>query len=87
MSEAPPAKRPRETPKKPVPITLLSGFLGTGKTTLLKHLLENKAHAQQLLPALRLLECTLLCRLCLSTCAQCDRPGTLGPSCGARALS
>ncbi|GAX21281.1 hypothetical protein FisN_1Lh111 [Fistulifera solaris] len=27
--------------KKPVPITLLSGFLGTGKTTTLKHLLEN----------------------------------------------
>ena len=27
----------------PVPITLLSGFLGAGKTTMLKHLLENKA--------------------------------------------
>ena len=26
---------------KPVPITLLSGFLGTGKTSALKHLLEN----------------------------------------------
>ena len=26
---------------QPVPITLLSGFLGTGKTTTLKHLLEN----------------------------------------------
>jgi len=26
----------------PVPMTLLSGFLGTGKTTALKHLLENK---------------------------------------------
>ena len=26
---------------KPVPMTLLSGFLGTGKTTALKHLLEN----------------------------------------------
>ena len=25
----------------PVPMTLLSGFLGTGKTTTLKHLLEN----------------------------------------------
>ena len=25
----------------PVPMTLLSGFLGTGKTTALKHLLEN----------------------------------------------
>lgn len=24
------------------PVTLLSGFLGTGKTTALKHLLENK---------------------------------------------
>lgn len=29
-----------ETAKSPVPITLLSGFLGTGKTTALKHLLE-----------------------------------------------
>jgi CobW/HypB/UreG, nucleotide-binding domain len=29
------------TTKGPVPITLLSGFLGTGKTTTLKHLLEN----------------------------------------------
>ena len=28
--------------KKPVPVTLLSGFLGTGKTTALKHLLENR---------------------------------------------
>jgi G3E family GTPase len=26
----------------PVPVTLISGFLGTGKTTALKHLLENK---------------------------------------------
>ena len=25
-----------------IPVTLLSGFLGTGKTTLLKHILENK---------------------------------------------
>lgn len=25
-----------------VPITILSGFLGAGKTTMLKHLLENK---------------------------------------------
>jgi len=24
------------------PVTLLSGFLGTGKTTVLKHILENK---------------------------------------------
>ena len=29
-----------------VPITTLSGFLGTGKTTLLKHLLENKQGLQ-----------------------------------------
>jgi G3E family GTPase len=28
--------------RKPVPMTLLSGFLGTGKTSALKHLLENK---------------------------------------------
>lgn len=27
---------------EPIPITLLSGFLGTGKTTTLKHLLENR---------------------------------------------
>jgi AAA+ ATPase superfamily predicted ATPase len=27
----------------PTPITLLSGFLGTGKTSTLKHILENKA--------------------------------------------
>uniref|UniRef100_A0A0G4HWW6 CobW/HypB/UreG nucleotide-binding domain-containing protein n=1 Tax=Chromera velia CCMP2878 TaxID=1169474 RepID=A0A0G4HWW6_9ALVE len=26
----------------PVPVTLLSGFLGSGKTTMLKHMLENK---------------------------------------------
>lgn len=29
-------------PPKPIPITVLSGFLGSGKTCLLKHLLENK---------------------------------------------
>ena len=29
------------TPSPPVPMTLLAGFLGTGKTTTLKHLLEN----------------------------------------------
>jgi len=28
--------------KEPTPVTLLSGFLGTGKTTLLQHVLENK---------------------------------------------
>ena len=28
---------------KPIPVTLLSGFLGAGKTTMLKHILENKA--------------------------------------------
>ena len=26
----------------PVPMTILSGFLGTGKTTLLNHLLNNR---------------------------------------------
>ena len=36
--EVDPVATPR---KKPVPMTLLSGFLGTGKTTTLKHLLEN----------------------------------------------
>ena len=45
----PPAKRQREdadaeaAPERIVPITLLSGFLGAGKTSLLKHLLVNKA--------------------------------------------
>ncbi|EOD23338.1 hypothetical protein EMIHUDRAFT_430429 [Emiliania huxleyi CCMP1516] len=44
MSE-PPAKRPREAEAEHhvVPVTLISGFLGAGKTSLLKHLLENKA--------------------------------------------
>ena len=31
-----------QSDKKPVPITLLAGFLGSGKTTALKHILENK---------------------------------------------
>lgn len=31
-----------EVEDKRVPITLLSGFLGTGKTTLLRHTLQNK---------------------------------------------
>jgi G3E family GTPase len=26
----------------PLPVTLISGFLGTGKTTLLQHILKNK---------------------------------------------
>lgn len=30
------------TKAKPVPITLLSGFLGAGKTTLVKDVLKNK---------------------------------------------
>jgi Flp pilus assembly CpaF family ATPase len=32
--------------KKKTPIILLAGFLGTGKTTALKHLLENKEGAK-----------------------------------------
>ena len=28
---------------KPLPVSVLSGFLGAGKTTTLKHVLENKA--------------------------------------------
>lgn len=32
---------PAATTVPPVPMTLLAGFLGTGKTTTLKHLLEN----------------------------------------------
>ena len=35
------ASSPISVPQKPIPVTLLSGFLGTGKTTLLRHLLEN----------------------------------------------
>lgn len=31
------------TQRKPIPITLLSGFLGAGKTTLVKAVLKNKA--------------------------------------------
>lgn len=34
-------KSPKKKKKKKVPITLLSGFLGAGKTTTLQHLLEN----------------------------------------------
>jgi predicted AAA+ superfamily ATPase len=30
-------------PQKIVPITLLTGFLGTGKTTLVQHILANKS--------------------------------------------
>eukprot|EP00966_Prymnesium_polylepis_P102713 2379484-Prymnesium_polylepis.1 len=52
MSDEPAAKRARQegadgadetVASAGVPITLLSGFLGAGKTTMLKHLLENKA--------------------------------------------
>ena len=31
------------TSSKPLPVSVLSGFLGAGKTTTLKHVLENKA--------------------------------------------
>jgi G3E family GTPase len=30
--------------KKLIPVTLLSGFLGSGKTTMLQHILQNKSH-------------------------------------------
>ena len=30
------------TASKPLPVSVLSGFLGAGKTTTLKHVLENK---------------------------------------------
>ena len=36
-------KHPIDSSLKLTPITLLSGFLGTGKTSTLKHILENKA--------------------------------------------
>ena len=35
--------KPFTAPAQPIPMTVLSGFLGVGKTTLLRHLLENKA--------------------------------------------
>ena len=35
------AKKKR-TSSEPLPVTVLSGFLGAGKTTTLKHILENK---------------------------------------------
>jgi G3E family GTPase len=31
-------------PDLPIPVTVLSGFLGSGKTTLMKHILESKDH-------------------------------------------
>lgn len=34
---------PQVITDSPIPVTLLSGFLGAGKTTMLKHILENKA--------------------------------------------
>lgn len=51
-STEPPTKRARQEDSgpaagaadvKPIPITLLSGFLGAGKTTMLQHILQNKA--------------------------------------------
>ncbi|KAL3914889.1 MAG: hypothetical protein SGPRY_007463 [Prymnesium sp.] len=48
MASAPPPKRLKPSEEgaegggEPVPITLLSGFLGAGKTSMLKHLLHNK---------------------------------------------
>jgi len=40
-TKAVPKKNKRTKPTKIIPMTLLSGFLGSGKTTTLKHLLEN----------------------------------------------
>ena len=37
------AKRAKMGSSAPLPVTVLSGFLGAGKTTTLKHILENKA--------------------------------------------
>lgn len=34
----------KQTKKKLIPVTLLSGFLGSGKTAMLQHILQNKSH-------------------------------------------
>lgn len=34
----------KQIKKKLIPVTLLSGFLGSGKTTMLQHILQNKSH-------------------------------------------
>uniref|UniRef100_A0AAV1V1E4 CobW C-terminal domain-containing protein n=1 Tax=Peronospora matthiolae TaxID=2874970 RepID=A0AAV1V1E4_9STRA len=50
-AESPVSKRPliaevrKQDDAVKIPVTLLSGFLGTGKTTLLQHILKNKEHA------------------------------------------
>ena len=36
------AKKAKTGSTEPLPVTVLSGFLGAGKTTTLKHILENK---------------------------------------------
>ena len=33
---------------KPIPVTLLSGFLGAGKTTVLKHILQHHGHKMKI---------------------------------------
>lgn len=38
-----PAEAATEEPRRPIPTILLAGFLGSGKTSTLKHLLENNA--------------------------------------------
>ena len=35
-------KEGKQTNTEPLPVTVLSGFLGAGKTTTLKHILENR---------------------------------------------
>ncbi|ETO29093.1 hypothetical protein RFI_08038 [Reticulomyxa filosa] len=35
-------KQPESVPRQKLPVTVLSGFLGSGKTTLMEHILKNK---------------------------------------------
>jgi len=40
---APPPPPPPPPPKLRIPVTIISGFLGAGKTTMVQHILNNRA--------------------------------------------